>query len=79
MNMLDGLANSIYLQEEVDVSGDGPKMLIEEKFIRLYDSIRIFILDKDDLVTISLASRRLDIFVGADYSFSDWIIETRTS
>jgi hypothetical protein len=40
---------------------------------------RIFILDKDDLVTISLAPRRLDIFVGTDYSFSDWIIETRTS
>jgi hypothetical protein len=35
MSMLDGLANSIYLQEEVDVSGDGPKILIEEKFIRL--------------------------------------------
>ena len=30
MNTLDGLANSIYLQEEVDVSGDGPKMQIEE-------------------------------------------------
>jgi hypothetical protein len=31
MNMLDDLANSIYLQEEVDVSGHGSKMLIEEK------------------------------------------------
>ena len=35
MNMLDDLANSIYLQEEVDVSGDGPKNANRRKFIRL--------------------------------------------
>jgi hypothetical protein len=30
-------------------------------------------------VTTSLASRRSDIFVGADYSFRDWVKETRSS
>ena len=60
-----------------------PVMDLKCKSKKIYkvDTIvnRIFILDKDDLVTICLAPRRLDIFVGADYSFSDWIIETRTS
>ena len=79
MNMLDGLANSIYLQKG-DLSGDGAKRLMQEKFIQ-YNTIvnRLFILDRDDVVTISLASKRSDIFVGADFSFRDWVKETRST
>ena len=79
MNMLDGLANSIYLQKG-DLSGDGAKRLMQEKFIQ-YNTIvnRLFILDRDDVVTISLAPKRSDIFVGADFSFRDWVKETRST
>jgi hypothetical protein len=79
MNMLDGLANSVYLQQG-DFSGDGTKKLIEEKYIEFNTTLnRLFIVDKDDVVTISLAPKRSDIIVGADYSFRDWVKETRSS
>ncbi|MCD6036658.1 MAG: signal transduction histidine kinase, partial [Nitrososphaeraceae archaeon] len=79
MNMLDGLANSVYLQQG-DFSGDGTKKLMEEKYIQFNTTLnRLFIVDKDDVVTISLAPKRSDIFVGADYSFRDWVKETRSS
>jgi hypothetical protein len=79
MNMLDGLANSVYLQQG-DFSGDGTKKLMEEKYIQFNTTLNsLFIVDKDDVVTISLAPKRSDIFVGADYSFRDWVKETRSS
>jgi hypothetical protein len=79
MNMLDGLANSVYLQQG-DFSGDGTKKLMEEKYIQFNTTLnRLFIVDKDDVVTISLAPKHSDIFVGADFSFRDWVKETRSS
>jgi hypothetical protein len=79
MNMLDGLANSVYLQQG-DFSSDGTKKLIEEKYIQFNATLnRLFIVDKDDVVTISLAPKRSDIIVGSDYSFRDWVKETRSS
>jgi signal transduction histidine kinase len=77
INMLDGLANSIYLQEG-DLSNYETNKMVEEKYIQFNNTInRLFILDKDDVVTISLAPKRSDIFVGADYSFRSWVKETR--
>jgi hypothetical protein len=79
MNMLDGLANSVYLQQG-DFSGDGTKKLMEEKYIQFNTTLNsLFIVDKDDVVTISLAPKISDIFVGPDYSFRDWVKETRRS
>jgi hypothetical protein len=79
MNMLDGLANSIYLQEG-DLSGDGAKKIIEEKYNQFNTIVnRLFILDKDDIVTVILAPKRSDISVGTDFSFRDWVKETRSS
>jgi hypothetical protein len=79
MNMLDGLANSIYLQEG-DLSGDGAKKIMEEKYNQFNTIVnRLFILDKDDIVTVILAPKRSDISVGADFSFRDWVKETRSS
>lgn len=79
MNMLDGLANSIYLQEG-DLSGDGAKKIMEEKYNQFNTIVnRLFILDKDDIVTVISAPMRSDISVGADFSFRDWVKETRSS
>jgi hypothetical protein len=79
MNMLDGLANSIYLQKG-DLSGDGAKKIIEEKYNQFNNIVnRLFILDKDDVVTVILAPKRSDISVGADFSFRDWVKKTRSS
>lgn len=79
MNMLDGLANSIYLQEG-DLSGDGAKKIMEEKYNQFNSIVnRLFILDKDDIVTVILAPKSSEISVGADFSFRDWVKETRSS
>jgi hypothetical protein len=79
MNMLDGLANSIYLQKG-DLSGEGAKKIMEEKYDQFNTIVnRLFILDKDDVVTVILAPKRSDIFVGADFSFRDWVKETRSN
>jgi signal transduction histidine kinase len=76
VSMLDGLANSFYLQD--DIYNDNTKKLVEEKYNQFTPVInRLFVLDKNDVVTISLAPRRSDIFVGADYSFRDWVKEIR--
>src|ERR687890_214478 len=76
VTMLDGLANSFYLQD--DIYSDNTKKLVEEKYNQFTPVInRLFVLDRNDVVTISLAPRRSDIFVGADYSFRDWVKEIR--
>ena len=76
VSMLDGLANSFYLQD--DIYSDNTKKLVEEKYNQFTPVInRLFVLDKNNVVTISLAPRRSDIFVGADYSFRDWVKEIR--
>jgi signal transduction histidine kinase len=78
VSMLDGLANSFYLQD--DIYSDNTRKLVEEKYNQFTPVInRLFVLDKNDIVTISLAAKRSDIFIGADYSFRDWVKEIRNN
>ena len=78
VSMLDGLANSFYLQD--DIYSDNTKKLVEEKYNQFTPVVnRLFVLDKNDIVTISLAAKRSDIFIGADYSFKDWVKEIRNN
>ena len=77
MTMLYGLANSVYLQEG-DFSSNKAQNLVKEHYDKFSSIInRLFILDNDDIVTINLSPRRSEIFVGADFSFRDWVKETR--
>ena len=74
-----GAADSFYLQQG-DVAGDGAKKIMEEKYNQFNNIVnRLFILDKDDVMTVILAPMRSDISVGADFSFRDWVKETRSS
>jgi hypothetical protein len=79
MSMLDGLANSLYLQQG-DLYGDQTKKLLEEKYNQ-YNTVinRLFILDKNDIVTNSLAPQGAETFLGQDFSLRDWIKETRAT
>jgi signal transduction histidine kinase len=79
MSMLDGLANSLYLQQG-DLYGDQTKKLLEEKYNQ-YNSVinRLFVLDKNDIVTNSLAPKGSETFLGQDFSLRDWIKETRAT
>jgi hypothetical protein len=77
MTMLYGLANSVYLQEG-DFSSNEVQNLVKENYDNFSSVInRLFILDNDDIVTINLSPRRSEIFVGADFSFRNWVKETR--
>jgi signal transduction histidine kinase len=75
--MLDTLANSFYLQQG-DVAGDGIKKLMKEKYTQFNTIIdRLFILDKDDIMVNSFAPLGSETFRGIDFSFRDWVKETR--
>ncbi|HEX6028607.1 MAG TPA: sensor histidine kinase, partial [Nitrososphaeraceae archaeon] len=75
--MLDTLVNSFYLQQG-DVAGDGIKKLMKEKYTQFNTIIdRLFILDKDDILVNSFAPLGSETFLGIDFSFRDWVKETR--
>src|SRR5689334_21391034 len=79
VTMLDGLRDSIYMQNGL-LSGDGAKKLLGEKYVQFGNIVdRLFILDKDNIVTLSLAPRGSDTFLNADFSFQNWVSETRNS
>ena len=75
--MLDTLVNSFYLQQG-DVAGDGIKKLMKEKYTQFNTIIdRLFILDKDDIMVNSFAPLGSETFLGIDFSFRDWVKETK--
>jgi hypothetical protein len=77
ITMLYGLANSVYLQEG-DFSSNEAQNLVKENYDNFSSIInRLFILDNEDIVTINLSPRRSEIFVGADFSFRNWVKESR--
>ena len=78
LGMLDGLANSIYMQNG-DLYGNNATKLVEEKYIQ-FDSVvkSLFVLDKKNIVTISFAPVGSEgAMLGADYSLRDWVINSR--
>jgi hypothetical protein len=77
MSMLDGLENSIYLQQG-ELGVDKTRKLVQEKYNKFNSIIdRLFILNKDDIMTLSLAPMGSDTFLGVDFSFRDWVKEAK--
>ena len=79
ITMLDGLATSKYFQEG-DLMGTEPEKLLKEKYDD-YDDIvnRLFVIDKDGVVHMSLAPRGTESFLGQDFSLRNWIKDTKTN
>jgi signal transduction histidine kinase len=75
--MLDGLANSAPFQDG-ELYSEQAKRLMEEKY-QQFDTIvdRLFVLDKNDVVTLSITQSGSETFVGNDLSLRDWVRETR--
>jgi signal transduction histidine kinase len=74
---LYALANSAYLQQG-DFVSERTHTLLEENYDRIDDIIdRLFILDKDDIISTSLSARGLESFAGVDFSLRGWVNETR--
>ncbi|MGA7977827.1 MAG: histidine kinase dimerization/phospho-acceptor domain-containing protein, partial [Nitrososphaeraceae archaeon] len=77
MAVLDGLGNSAYLQNE-ELSAEKTKNLIEEKYGLVKNIVdRIFVLDKNDIVTIGLSPEGKDRYLGADFSQRPWVQEAK--
>ena len=76
--MLDGLSNSIYLQQG-DLSGDNAKKLVGEKYTQFSKVIDgLFLLDKNNIITLSFSPAGSEgAILGADYSLRDWVVNTR--
>lgn len=76
--MMNGLGNSIYVQER-EYSSPALKELMQEEFGK-YDNIinRLFILDNNDVMTVGLA-QEMEPLIGSDLSFRDWVRQTRES
>ena len=76
VSMLDGLANSLYLQQAI--YNDNAKKMVGDKYSQFKGIIDgLFILDKDNILTISYSKSGSQSNLGADYSFRGWVENTR--
>jgi hypothetical protein len=79
LSMLDGLANSLYLQQG-ELGSERTTKLLEETYANSNLTVdRLFVLDNDDIMVASLASKPSEFFLGEDFSFRSWVKETRSS
>ena len=77
--VLDGLANSIYMQDG-SLDPNKTNSIIIEKYNSIDDIIdRIFILDKDDVVTTDLSHQGTNLDVGSSFSHREWVEEARNN
>jgi hypothetical protein len=79
VSMLNGLANSLYLQQG-ELGSEGTTRLLEESYANSNLTIdRLFILDSNGTMVASLASKPSEFFLGEDFSFRSWVKETKSS
>jgi signal transduction histidine kinase len=76
VSMLDGLANSLYLQQAI--YNDNAKKMVGDKYSQFKGMLDgLFVLDKDNILTISYSKSGSQSNLGADYSFRGWVENTR--
>ena len=79
MSMLYGLANSHYVQQG-ELGDDKTTKLIDEAYNAHNLTIdRLFILDKDNIMVNTLTAKSSEFFLGEDFSFRDWVKQTKSS
>jgi hypothetical protein len=77
--MLNGLANSLYLQQG-ELGSERTTTLLEQTYANSNLTIdSLFVLDNDDIMVSSLASKPSEFVLGEDLSFRSWVKETRSS
>jgi signal transduction histidine kinase len=77
--VLDGLADSIYLQDE-NLNPKITNSIMNEKYNSIGDIIdRIFILDKNDVVTTDFSHHGTNMNVGLNFSQREWVEEVRNN
>jgi hypothetical protein len=79
LSMLNGLANSLYLQQG-ELGSERTTTLLEQTYANSNLTIdSLFVLDNDDIMVASLASKPSEFVLGEDFSFRSWVKETRSS
>jgi signal transduction histidine kinase len=77
MAVLDGLANSAYLQAG-ELSAEKTKSLMEQEYAKVQGIVdRVFVLDKNDIVTIGLSKSGKDRYLGSDFSQREWVQQAK--
>ncbi|HET6727551.1 MAG TPA: sensor histidine kinase [Nitrososphaeraceae archaeon] len=85
MTVLDGLTNSIYLQQG-EIYSEKAKSVMEEKYNTISDTKyktineivdKIFVLDNNDVVTAGLSQAGANQYLGADFSQREWVKEAK--
>src|SRR5919202_726219 len=79
MSMLYGLANSYYVQQGELGSGKTTKLLDDAYNTHNLTIDRLFILDKDNIMVNSISAQSSEFFLGEDFSFRDWVKQTRST
>ncbi len=85
MTVLDGLTNSIYLQQG-EIYSEKAKSVMEDKYETINDKKyktineivdKIFVLDNNDVVTAGLSQAGANQYLGADFSQREWVKEAK--
>lgn len=78
MTVLDGLTNSLYIQNGNIYDVKNTNGLLIDKY-ELIDNIidKIFVLDKNDIVTAGLSKASMDRYLGADFSQREWVKDAK--
>jgi len=77
ISMLLGLANSESIQQG-QLGSEKTAKLLQDTYITYNLTIdRLFVLDKNDTLVANLASLPSEFFLGEDFSFRDWVKQTK--
>jgi len=81
MARLQGLANSAYLQQG-DLFDNTTKKLMQQIYVQMSNITkvdRLFILDENNIVRSSIAPKGQETFIGMNFSYRDWIRDTKNT
>lgn len=79
MSMLYGLANSHYIQLG-ELGGDKTTKLLDDAYNKHNLTIdSLFLLDKNDIMVNTISAQPSEFFLGEDFSFRDWVKQTRST
>jgi signal transduction histidine kinase len=72
---LEGLSNSIYFQQE-DLTSNKTKTLVQTNFLKIAGIVyHLFVVDKNNIVTIDISTKGAQTFVGTDVSQSQHVMQ----
>ena len=79
MSMLYGLANSHYIQVG-ELGGDKTTKLLDDAYNKHNLTIdSLFLLDNNDIMVNTISAQTSEFFLGEDFSFRDWVKQTRNN